>query len=166
MIRLFVVFSFLLLSVVTANAATWNVFNSAYNDYRMYFFDANSVEKKGDSVTLWVKCINNGQPDNDGSYSTATKFSISCANKTIQALNSSIYDKDRKCIKASPIPGEVRKVESGKIDAAIQQAVCTPDFPKDTSKNEYFVVTGNDIYAHAAKFYTNAKVKNTDIAPQ
>lgn len=166
MSKLFVVFSFLLLNVVTANAATWNTFNYAFNANKMYFFDAKSVEKQGNNVTLWTKYVNNDAADSDGSYSTATKFVVSCADKTVQELNCSIYDKDHKFMKAFPTPGEVLKVKPNTLLSAVQEAVCTSDFPNNTSNDMYFPVTGNDIYAHAARYYAKAKAKSTDSAPQ
>lgn len=149
-----------------ANAATWYTFNNAQNEYKMYFFDASSVEKKEDNVTLWLKYVNSDQPDNDGSYSTATKTTFSCAGKTYQALNSSIYDKDRKFMRSFPTPGNVNQIEPKTLIAVISEVVCMPNFPKDTSGEYYFTVKDNNIYSHAARYYEDQKARKVDLAPQ
>ena len=149
-----------------ANAATWYTFSDAVNDYKMYFFDASSVEKKGDNVTLWLKYVNSDQPDNDGSYSTATRMYFACAEKTFQGLNSSIYDKDRKFMRSYPNPGKVNQIEPKTLIAVISEVVCMPDFPKDTSGKYYFAVKDNNIYIHAARYYADLKARKIDSAPQ
>lgn len=41
-----------------ASASTWNTFAVAFNaDHALYFFDADSVVKDGDTTTLWVKYV-------------------------------------------------------------------------------------------------------------
>jgi len=149
-----------------ANAASWYTFSDVVNDYKMYFFDANSVEKKEGNVTLWVKYVNNDQPDNDGSYSTATKLVFSCAAKTYQELNSSIYDKDRKFMRSYPTPGNVNQLQPNTLVGVMQEVICMPNFPKDTSGKYYFPVKDNDIYSHAARYYENQKARKVDSAPQ
>ena len=51
-----------------ASAATWhNIY--AGNDKTLYFFDADTVEKSGNSVTLWVKdALNKSFGDNSARF--------------------------------------------------------------------------------------------------
>jgi hypothetical protein len=167
MYKCFVVLTFLMVGVSPATAATWNVFNYAYNDRSVFFFDADTIINKGNSVTLWTKYVKNEKyPDEDGSYSTAQKVEYSCTNRTAQVLTSSIYDKEGKFIRAFTVPEKVREITPWTISEAILKAVCTPDFPKSKSREQYSPVEGNDIFRHSANFYKSEEGKDIDLAPK
>jgi hypothetical protein len=148
-------------------AATWYVFNHAYNDTVNIYFDKDSVLKTGDTITIWAKYVTDVKhPDEDGSYSTAQKMEFSCSNNTVQFFNSSIYDKGGKFIKAFTKPGKVQEIKSGTLNNAMLTAVCTPDFPKSESREQYYPVEGNDIYKDAAGYFKTLEGKSTDMAPK
>lgn len=147
--------------------ATWNGFSHAFNDKTNYYFDVDTVIKKGDTVTIWTKYVNNLKtPDDDGSYSTAQKIEFSCSNNTAKVYNSSIYDKEGKFIRAYAKPGQITEIKPNTIYNAMLTAVCTHDFPRSESKEQYFPVEGNDIYRDAAAYYKSLEEKQTDLAPK
>jgi len=149
------------------SVATWYVFNHAVNDYKVYFFDINTITTTGNNVSVWVKYVNNVKhPDNDGSYSTATKIEFDCSKNTVQYLNSSIYNKEAKFIRAYIKPEDTVKVEPNSINEAMSKAVCSQDFAKSSSREEYFSVEGNDIYELAANYYKSQEAKLIDEAPK
>ena len=149
------------------SGADWHVFVNAYNDQIMYFFDANSVSKDNDKVTIWAKAVfnQNSQVEN-GVYSFAIKNIFVCTNNTVQILDESDYDKNAKFIEAFPKPGEIVDIKAGTINEDMLKAVCSPDFPKNTSNEQYSRVAGNDIYGFTANFYKSQQANNTDLAPK
>lgn len=166
MYKYLVIVVILLLEVSTAAAASWNVFNHAFNDKSIYFFDADTVIKKGSTVTIWTKYVKNDKyPDDDGSFSTAQRFEISCNKRKYQTLISSIYDKDRKFIKSYTTPTKILDIAPETIAEAVYKAACTPDFPNNKSKEQYFPVIDNDIYKHASDYYKLQEAIYTDLAP-
>lgn len=147
--------------------ATWYVFNHAYNDNKVYYFDVNTISKVGDTVSIWAKYVNNIKHlDSDGSYSTALKVLFSCTKNTAQLLKSSIYDKDNKFIKSYPAALDPSVVSPGSFNEVILKAVCASDFPKDISSEQYFAVDNNDIYQATYNFYAWQEAQKKDLAPK
>lgn len=150
----------------TASASTWNTFAQAFNsETALYYFDADTVQKQGENVTLWVKYVKTVVPDKDGSWSTASKYVITCGKRKAQVLTSSIYDKNTKFIKTYSTPEAPSDIVPDSILEAIYVAVCTPNFPKDKSGKLYFPIKNNDIYSHTADFMNYLETQK-DTAPQ
>jgi hypothetical protein len=155
-----------LLASSSGLASTWNTFAEAFNEETaLFFFDADTVLKQGDSVTLWVKYVNTKKPDSDGSWSTAQRTLIVCSKRTQQILSSSIYDKDGNFIRSFSEPGKVRDIAPDSIIEGIHQAACAADFPRNKSKKLYFPVDDNDIYQHTRR-YLEYRESQRDKAPQ
>jgi hypothetical protein len=154
-----------LLASSSGLASTWNVFTSAINDDAVFFFDADTVVKQGDSVTLWVKYVNTKKPDSDGSWSTAQRTLIVCSKRTHQILSSSIYDKDGKFIRSFSEPGKVFEIAPDSIIEGIHKAACAAGFPRNKSEKLYVEIFDNDIYQHT-KRYLQALESQRDRAPQ
>ena len=147
-------------------ASTWNTFAKAFNaDIALFFFDADTVTKQGDTVTLWIKYVNTRKPENDGSWSTARKYSFSCAKRTAQAFTASVYDKDGKFLRSSSIVSEIRDVEPDSILEEIQKTACASDFPRNKSKVQYYPVLDNNVFEHTRVFidYVDSQI---DHAPK
>jgi hypothetical protein len=147
-------------------ASTWNTFTSAFNEETaLFFFDADTVSKQGDSVALWVKYVNTKVPDSDGSWSTASRYIIVCSKRTAQILSSSIYDRDGKFMKSYPRPGKAEEIVPDSILEAIHAAACSADFPKNKSGKQYFPVSDNDIFEHTRR-YLELRESQRDQAPK
>jgi hypothetical protein len=150
-----------------AGASTWNYFNAAGNGSSRWYFDADTVSRVGDQVTVWVKYVNEpSTPDSDGSYSTASRTVYDCSGKTSQILASVVYDREGRFIKTFPNPGNVRPIGEGSVAEAIQRMACAPNFPREPGASGYQLVQGNDIYRHAAEYWERQKLVNVDIAPK
>lgn len=166
MYKYFVMLTLLLVGASSATAATWYGFNKAYNDQSLYYFDADTVIKKGDTITFWTKYVTNGkQPESDGSYSTAQKVEYSCKKRVSRTLSSSIYDVNRQFIRSYGASNKINEIAPDTIGEAILTAVCTADFPKNKKSELYYPVNENDIYKHTANFYKFQEKENTDLAP-
>ena len=136
-----------------AVASTWNTFVEAYNaETALFFFDADTVTKQGDTVTLWVKYVNTKKADADGSWATASRYVLTCSKRTAQVLTSSLYDKDGKFMRSFPNPGQSQDIVPDSILEGVHKAACTPDFPRNKSGNLYFPVKDNDIFQHTRSF--------------
>jgi hypothetical protein len=148
----------------SAFSATWNNMAVGFNK-SLYFFDADTVEKNANSVTLWIKTVQISAPDTQGAWATAVRLRINCTAKTFQTLAASDYDNEGNFIKAS------NKSESPAIAApdttgeSIIKIACESNFPRDTSEKYYYKVEGNDIFKFRDDYlrYLNAKV---DTAPK
>ena len=158
-----------LLSVLcgtSAQATNWYTFSEAIATNALYFFDLDTVIKQGRSVTIWSKYVNDRQkPDSDGSYATAQKITFTCDKRTTQVFTTVIYDINGKFIKTFPNPTAVQDVKPGSVIEEMVKAVCAPDFPKNTSGELYFQVTGGDIFTHAANYFDAKRAQTTDPAP-
>ena len=149
-----------------AIASNWNTFAQAYNvDSALFFFDADTVLKQGDTVTLWMKSVNTKQPDSDGSWATASRYVITCSKRTAQVMTNSLYDKDGKFISSRNTPGQPTDIIPDSILEEIHKAVCTPDFPRNKSGNLYFPVKGNDIFQYT-RFFVEYIESKKDQAPK
>ena len=156
----------LLTAASTAYASTWNTFVQAYNEETaLFFFDADTVIKQPDSVTLWVKYVHTKAPDSDGSWSTAQRYVIICSKRTAQSQGYSLYDKDGKFIRSSSTLGRVADIVPDSILEGIHKAVCTPDFPKNKSGDHYFPVKDNDIFSYTRRFM-EFRESQKDSAPK
>ena len=156
-----------LLSVTATHASTWYTFSQTQTDTALYFFDLDTVVMQGDTLTIWVKYVNDPMnPDGDGSFATAQKYNFICSKRTLQVFTSATYDKAGKFIRAFPIVGKVKEATPGSIAEGLVTAVCAPDFPKNKSHDLYFQVRGNDILRHTADYFENQRAISTDPAPK
>ncbi len=137
----------------SAGAASWNAFNLALNeDFALYFFDADTVVKQGNDVTLWVKLVRTKSASSDGSWQFAIKYVINCPARTYQSLTISAYARNGNFIRSRSAPPVVMNITPDSIMEAMHEAICTPDFPRNTSHDFYFPIPDNDPVAHTRKF--------------
>lgn len=151
----------------SAFASEWNSFTSVNHNDVEYFFDAASVEKSKDVVTVWVKSVRTYTVDNDGSWATAFRWRMSCQKRTIQTLTWSTYDADGKFIKSNSNVGSENSVIPDSIGEGVLKTACATDFPKNTSatKDSYFKIESNDIFK-ATKTFVDFRKSRIDNAPQ
>ena len=155
------------LSGTSAFASSWNNFLAIYSDTAEYYFDAESVNKTKDVVTLWVKTIQKNSPADDGSWSTALNWRINCQKRTLQTLSWSKYDSTGKFIRSGSIISPEDSISPDSIGEETHKAACMTDFPRNTpaTKNSYFKIEGNDIFASTKTFVEYAK-NRVDNAPK
>ena len=152
-------------TITYANASSWNTFARAYNDEALFFFDADTVDKQGDTTTLWVKSVKTKAPDSDGSWSTAYRYVIVCSKRTAQPTSVSLYDREGKFMRAFPKAGAAMDILPDSILEGIHKTVCTTDFPRSKSREQYFPVRDNDIFLHT-KNYMDYVESQKDNAPK
>ena len=155
----------LVLATAQVEAATWNTFSQAYNEESLFFFDADTVIKAGDTTTVWIKYVKTHAPDDDGSWSTAQRTVVNCKKHTTQTVAVSLYAKDQKFMRSANGVSKETEPAPESILEELVKAVCTPDFPKSTAKKNYFPVANNDIYTHTASYY-QYMLSQKDSAPK
>lgn len=158
---------FALIFPANSNAATWYTFNNVLTDTKVYFFDMDTIQRQGDTVTIWIKYVTDpAVPDTDGSFATASKWSYLCGKRTAQILTSVTYDKAGKFIKTFPNPSLIMDIIPDSVGEAVLKTVCASDFPKNKSQDFYFLADGNDVFRHTARFFDQERAKNSDPAPK
>ena len=155
------------ISGASAFASEWNNFTAVSTDDAEYFFDAESVNKTKDTVTLWTKSVQKSKPELDGSWSTAYNWRLNCPNRTIQLLSWSAYDSAGQFIKSNSTPGQEKSAVPDSIGAGILKVACMADFPRNTpaTQTSYFKIVGNDIFA-ATKLFVELNNSRVDNAPK
>jgi hypothetical protein len=155
-----------LFSIVISNAqaSTWN-FAWVGNDEVRYFFDADTVEKNKELVTVWIKTVQTAAPDNDGSWSMALRWRMNCSKRTILSLASSTYDKDGKFLKSSTLPGTDAAVVPDSTGESMLKIACEANFPRDSSGEKYFKLNGIDVF-QATRNYVDMRKSQVDSAPK
>lgn len=147
-------------------ASEWNNFLSINQKDDEYFFDAESVEKSKDIVSVWIKSVRTYTADSDGSWSKAIRLRMNCPRRTIQVVSSSTYNSDGKFIKSSSSVGSEEIAIPDSIGDGLLKVVCLADFPKNTpaTKDSYFRLKGNDIFL-ATKIFVELRKSSIDNAP-
>jgi hypothetical protein len=151
--------------VGNASAATWNTFAPVGTSNALFFFDADTVQRQGDTISIWVKYVNLTKPDTDGSWATATKYDFMCTKRKTQLISQSIYAKDGGFIRSYPKAPQAAEVVPDTVMEQMYNIVCMKDFPKSKLRDNYFPVRDNDIFAHAKRFQEYVESQK-DEAPQ
>jgi hypothetical protein len=150
----------------TATASTWNSFRRAYNsDIALYFFDADTVVKQGETVTLWIKHVRTKTSDADGSWQSSMREIVNCPKRTAQILSYSIYNKDGSFIRSVNLAGAASDIAPDSILEQIHKAVCSADFPRSQSRDLYFPVENNDPATYTRIFVEYLEGQK-DLAPK
>lgn len=136
-----------MLAVSPSTAATWYIFREAIGSKTVYYFDADSVLKRGSNVTVWIKSVQLNTPKKDNSWATAQHSTYDCSQRTVEMQSYANYDKYGKFLYS----GDIAKF--GKVDVipdsvgeSIFQGVCAPEFANSESPL-YLKIIGNDVFA-------------------
>ena len=148
-----------------AAASTWNIVIGGWTEHQVFFFDADSVVKQGEFVTVWLKYVKTGEPDKDGSWSSALRTKYDCSKLTMQTLSVSAYDKTGKFVEQYPDADKVREIVPDSLGAKLLVVVCAKDFPNDVSGNIYSEIRNNDVYAYT-KGLLEYLASKRDLAPK
>ena len=150
---------------VTAQAASWNLFNSYAAEASetidvIYFFDSDTIVKKNDTVTLWETLVfKEKTPASDGGYSAVRRVVYNCKKRTVQLLTAVTYDKSHQYIDTYP-PGRAEDVTPESMGETLLKEVCAGNFPKN-----YYRIDNNDVYTAANYVLTYMKNAKKNPAP-
>jgi len=145
-------------------ASSWHLIFSSDTDIAQ-FFDAESVEKSPDGVSVWLKLVRLNAADAQGVWSSAIKWRIHCTKKTIQWLARSEYDQNNKFIRSYEGSPKLKAIVPDSKGDEIARIVCQPDFPRNTSEKDYIKVENNDVFI-AARVWAETLRDMLDKAPK
>ncbi len=165
MLKIVLVMAAVLFSL-SAQAATWYRFTSAVGKHTLFFFDRDSVIKRGDRVTVWILAVEEDKhPAPDGSYSTATRYVYSCKERTAQHLAEVAYRKDGQVLQSVTQPDAASDVVPGTVNEDIYNTVCSHNFPRDKKNVLYLPVEGNNTAAATNNYFAEQEALLADVAP-
>jgi len=165
-LKYLVVLSFLIFSVMPVKAATWNLFNNVSIDKFVYFFDSDTVTKKGSTVTVWTKSVYNPKYHNrDNAFSRTGKTEYSCLSRKFRFITSTSYDRDGVFISTDYEKSMLYDVVPDTVSESLFNIICASNFPKDKSGKYYYHIKGNDVLKEAASMYKFYNEHYTDLAP-
>lgn len=156
-----IVFIAMTISSVPVNAATWGLLK-AYSNQSINFYDADSLVKNKDTVTLWTKNVTEeNTPDTDGIYATASRSVYSCKKRTYQLLTMSVYDKKGNFIRSYSKQSDSFAIVPDTVGESILKEVCASDFPFKSN-----IILNNDIYTFTKTYFDYLKAAKEDPAPK
>ncbi|MDP1539169.1 MAG: hypothetical protein Q8L72_00745 [Moraxellaceae bacterium] len=147
-----------------AAAATWFGINVSH-DEALIFFDADTVERSSNSVTLWVKSVQLSTPDKNGAWSTAYRLKFNCSTRTRQTLAWSDYEDGGKFIRSNNTAGTVAPIYPDSIGEGMLKIVCAAGFPSSTSDEEYWKLFSNDVF-EVRDAVVRGRNRSVDTAPK
>lgn len=156
------VLAFISTLTLSANASTWKYLNGAYSNESIFYFDADSMVKANNSVTVWVKYVKKyNSPDKDGAFSVASKVTYYCSSKQYKVLTTASYDKAKNYLSSANIPTSLWDVVPDTINDLIIKDVCLSTFPQSMAP-----VINNDIYKATSDYFDYLDAAKYDSAPR
>jgi hypothetical protein len=154
------------LVALPASASSWHFMILGTDDTR-YYFDADTLTRgKDKTITLWIKSVQTRKVDSRGSWATALRWKIDCANLTYQGLASSSYDQNGNYLSSNADKTAVVMAAPDSLGEGIIQMACEPNFPNDTSKTRYFKLFNNDVYKTTQSYAETFLSSKKDPAPK
>jgi hypothetical protein len=138
---------------------------SSNDEKNVYFFDADTVEKSKDTVTLWIKTVLTNKTNPEDPWAAASRWKINCSKKMLQSLTTSYYDGNGRFIKSDPHPNEPALIVPDSIGDGIQKIACESKFPYDKSETKYFKLKNSDVYGFVNNYIEYQKTQ-IDLAPK
>ncbi len=148
-------------------ASAWNTFGNVSGSSMLIYFDAESVVRRPDVVTVWLKYVyDTGSKQSDNVYSLALRMAFNCKARTTQVLTSSSYDRDGVFIRTDSTAGTPQDIIPDSLGDGMAKAICAANFPNDKSGSQYAPTLKNDPRGEAAMWFDYKRAKSADPAPQ
>ena len=123
-----------------AHASSWN-WTAVEGGDSEFFFDAESVQKAGDTVTVWVKLVKK-----DLTGASAMRWKYDCAKRTMQSSNFTRFDGQNKFLTSSSKIHE-QDVLPDSLGDVFMRIACSPRFPELNADSLYRPAPKNDVFA-------------------
>lgn len=152
-----------LLAAVTlhAGAATWNVFTAdpGSPEDAVTFFDADTVTRSGDGVTMQFESLRDVEKDPDDTmYRQVARVTFHCAARTWDRTAPDAFAWDGT--KAAPFGSsaiQAARVTPHTYEDRWMTAACAPTFPAPQPGGRFVRVPDNDRKAWALRYYAQAR---------
>ncbi len=144
-----------------AGAATWNVFadDSDGQQSQLTFFDADSVVRKGDTVTMLFEQLRDAEASpSDPMYRTDMRMSFHCGAGTVEAGDRDIVDLDGDAMHRAR-SAHAMKPDPVSDEGHWLKAACSPGFPTPQARGDFSRVPRNDPGALALDYFRAQRAK-------
>lgn len=100
------------------------------NKENLYLLDAESIEKSGRLVRVWMKTISNPKYIQSGQASySMTQWEVNCVARKIQALQKVLYSSDGNVISSLSQSGDLMSIVPESRGSEYYKMFCNPKFP-------------------------------------
>ena len=128
------------------------------NKENLYLLDAESIEKSGKLVRVWMKTISNPKYIQSGQASyTMTQWEVNCGARKIQALKKVSYSSGGNVISSMNQPGDLMSIVPESRGSEYYKIFCNPKFPnmdalsKPVDNSDELAKTVFKVYEESAK---------------
>lgn len=156
-----------------AGAATWNVFADDSDGMadQVVFFDADSVVRRGDAVTVLFETLRDAETDMGATrYKSLTRLTFDCDARTVQAGDEDESDLDGHTFHRSRTGIPAMRADPDSYEGHWLRAACSATFPKPQPKDEFSRVPDNDPAAVAQAYFAGHRAKwaarRDDLPPE
>ncbi len=154
------------LAAPAARAAPWHRFQ-VDSDTGRFYFDAHSVARAGDTVTVWIRQIKDPDPLEAGRPAViAARDVFDCKARSIRTLQADVFARDGTLRHSDRRDKSAFYPEAGTPGDRFLTIACLPDFPALKHPDLYSAVPGGDPDADAARdFAGRAKALPSPPSP-
>ena len=145
----------LALAAPVAQAASWRLLEVS-SDTGLFFFDAHSVTRGGDTVTVWIRQLKDPGPLEAGRPAViAAHDEFDCKARSIRTLQADTLARDGTFLHSDRRDKPAFFPEAGTPGDRFITIACLPDFPALKHPDLYSAVPGGDMDAYAARFFAD-----------
>jgi len=151
----FLAFAAMVLPPAALHAAPWHLFK-LNGPAGLFFFDAHSVVRKGDTVTIWIRqAMDTARPDAGRTAVIAAHDVFDCKARSIRTLRADMYARDGTLLDSDRRDKPDFFPEADTPGAHFVDIACLPDFPALTHPDLYSAVPAGDLNAYAAQYFAD-----------
>ncbi len=148
-----------------AGAATWNVFVSDGGDergLRRTFFDADSVVRQGDAVTVSFEAMHDVEVEpsrQEGAYKSLDRRTFHCGARTLETTDAEAFDWDGNRSVQPGSDGHPVVVPRGSDEEHWLDAACAATFPRPQPGGSFVRVPQNDPDDWAIEYFRGERAR-------
>jgi len=149
------VFAATVLHMPLLHAAPWHLLE-VKDTTGLFFFDAQSVVRKGDTVTVWIRqAMDPARPDGGATALIAAHDVFDCKENSIRTLQADMFARDGTLLHSDRRDKPAFYPEADTPGAHFVKVACLPDFPALAHPDLYTAVPAGDMNAYAARFFAD-----------
>lgn len=143
----------LVLPAPALRAAPWHLLD-VHSDTGLFFFDAHSVTRTGDTVSVWIRQLKDPGPIEPGRPAViAAHDEFDCKARSIRTLQADVYARDGTLLNSDRRDKAAFFPEAGTPGDRFVTIACLADFPALNHPDLYSAVPGGDMDAYAVRYF-------------
>ena len=140
---------------VPVNAAPWHLLD-VHSDTGLFFFDARSVTRAGNTVAVWIRQVKDpGALEAGRPAVIAAHDEFDCKARSIRTLQADVYARDGTLMHSDRREKSAFFPEADTPGDRFVTIACLPDFPALKHPGLYSAVPGGDMDAYAARYFAD-----------